>query len=863
MYKKRRKKMFLKKQDALKSAKITFTELLAPIVGKPALMSALVLMGTYASFDFPAYAPALLTTLAMANHFFPRSRQWIVFLSLAAGILSYDFVNNGSWQIFSISSKRSVYEPGENVPPESGCGRIESVIRRAKGNAYIVETRDGDLSYRVRIAESKMQNRPKAKKAPSVRLEPMVFAKDSAMITGPQRYTVTSELNAVTDLAQKAGVKLNAATNVAANVTPNAGDSLCYTASWYPVSPARVPGAFDTRAWLRSQGFAAYGRFKDYHIIGSRWTPERTFANFRKWIQARFADYLDPAETGLLLGLLAGDRSGIPEALRNDFQRSGLVHVLAISGFHVVLLAGILMIFLKATGLPLRAVRIIAVALLFLYIPVTGGSPAVRRAVLMFSVPQIGALFQRPANTMNSLGVALIIILLPEPGILWNPGFQLSVAATAGILIGSPLNPFANFPESLRKSKIWATLRAFAIDPTYVTLCATLATSPFLVHHFKTLSPFAWLGNILVVPGISWGMQAGLFALISPIDFLRETFCYAAKFFLRLSSMLTRLISDSPVASVTIGPFSPAILLLVGFALTAIPVIRKNRIARIYGLACLVLFSGLFCYNSYVKAAHPSWNMTLIDVGQGDSILLTSPSGKHFLVDAGEVGKRDSGKDVIVPFLHHIGVLQLDALIVTHADADHFGGAASIIKTFPVKELWISECARTEEKDAWQNIIGDALGRGIPIRGVHRGFTWSEPQFEILALHPHDTKCKDANTESITLRVKGAAHSAMLTGDLTVAGEKQVMNMEAFLKSDVLKLGHHGSKTSSSRQFLDRVQPKLALISSGKNNKFRHPSKEVVRRLDSIGIPYLNTAEQGNISVTFSEDTTIVQTMLR
>ena len=103
----------------------------------------------------------------------------------------------------------------------------------------------------------------------------------------------------------------------------------------------------------------------------------------------------------------------------------------------------------------------------------------------------------------------------------------------------------------------------------------------------------------------------------------------------------------------------------------------------------------------------------------------------------------------------------------------------------------------------------------------------------------------------------------MLTGDLTVAGEKQVMNMEAFLKSDVLKLGHHGSKTSSSRQFLDRVQPKLALISSGKNNKFRHPSKEVVRRLDSIGIPYLNTAEQGNISVTFSEDTTIVQTMLR
>lgn len=845
------------------STKKAFNDLLAPIVGKPALMSALVLMGTYASFDFPAYAPALLLTLAVANHFFPHSRQWVVFLSLAAGILSYDIANNGSWQIFSITKKVSVYEPGESAPPEDGCGRVESVIRRAKGNAYIVKVWDGNSFYRVRIAEGKIQDRSKAKKAPRARREPMVFAKDTATETGAQRYTVTSELNAVTDLAPNAGARQNAATTAAANGVANAGDSLCYAASWYPVSPARVPGAFDTRAWLKSQGFAAYGRFKNFRIVGSRWTPERTFANFRKWIQARFADYLDPAETGLLLGLLAGDRSGIPEALRNDFQRSGLVHVLAISGFHVVLLAGILMIFLKATGLPLRAVRIIAVALLFLYIPVTGGSPAVRRAVLMFSVPQIGALFQRPANTMNSLGVALIIILLPEPGILWNPGFQLSVAATAGILIGSPLNPFTNFPESLKKSKLWATLRAFAIDPTYVTLCATLSTSPFLVHHFKTLSPFAWLGNILVVPGISWGMQAGLFALISPIDFLRKNFCYAAKFFLRLSSLLTRLISDSPVASVTIGPFSPAILLLVGFALTAIPTVRKNRVARIYCLACLALFAGIFCHDSYVKAMRPTWNLTLIDVGQGDSILLTSPSGKHFLVDAGEVGKRDSGKDIIVPFLHHIGVLQLDALIVTHADADHFGGAASIIRTFPVKELWVSECARTEEKSAWQNIIGDALGRGIPIRDVHRGFTWSETHFEILALHPYAIKCRDANTESITLRVKGASHSAILTGDLTVAGEKQIMKTEAFLKSDVLKLGHHGSKTSSSRQFLDRVQPKLALISSGKNNKFRHPSKEVVRRLDSIGIPYLNTAEQGNISVTFSEDTTIVQTMLR
>ena len=834
------------------SARKAFLDLLSPIVGKPALTCALVLMGTYASFDFPAYAPALMITLAIANHFFPHSRQWVVFLSLAAGIVSYDFAHSPAWQIYPLTNKSSAYEPGESIPPKDGCGRVESVIRRAKGNAYIIKTRNGNTTYRVRIAERKMQNKPKAKKVPTEKQEPMVFADTGNAGQPLDLYTMTSEPIVAPPWATKASTAMAA----------NPGDTLCYSASWYPVSPPRVPGAFDTRGWLKSQGFAAYGRFNDYKIVGSSWTPERTFANFRKWIQARFADYLDPAETGLLLGLLAGDRSGIPEALRSDFQRSGLVHVLAISGFHVVLLAGILMIFLKATGLPLRAVRIIAVALLFLYIPVTGGSPAVRRAVLMFSVPQIGALFQRPANTMNSLGVALILILLPEPGILWNPGFQLSVAATAGILIGSPLNPFANFPESLKKNKLWNTLRAFAIDPTYVTLCATLATAPFLVHHFKTLSPMAWLGNIVVVPGISWGMQAGLFALISPIDFLREHFCYAASFFLRLASLLTRLISDSSIASVTIGPFSPAILLLIGFALTFIPAIRRNRIARIYCVSCLALFAGLFCYNSYAKVMHPTWKLTTIDVGQGDSHLVEAPSGRHFLVDAGDNSRQDSGKDIIVPFLHHTGVRELDALIITHPDKDHFGGAKSILKTFPVKELWASDCAIKERKPEWQQVIQEARKRNIPIRKIHRGILWKETFFEMQTIHPRNDICVEANEGSITLRLKGLGHSAVLTGDLTVKGEKEIMKTDAYLKSDVLKLGHHGSKTSSSVPFLNAVNPIYAIIPSGKNNRFRHPSKEVVQRLDSLDIPYINTAERGSISITFSEDTTIIQTML-
>ncbi|MBR5411729.1 MAG: DNA internalization-related competence protein ComEC/Rec2 [Fibrobacter sp.] len=766
--------------------------LLTPLMGKPALLSAVVVIGTVACLDEPAYAYVLLPILALFTHVFQRALQWVVLISLTVGIVIHEH------------SKAYVVE---TPPAVEACGFVESTQHKKNGMAVVVRVTQmvkgaALAGYRVRLTEKR--NLP--------------------------RY-------------------------------PMPGDSLCYEASFYPVLPPTVPGAFDTRGWLKSQGLAAYGKFVHWTVYRESWVPERSFYQFRKWIGSRFSEYLDLSETGLLLGLLAGDRSGIPDALRSDFQRSGLVHVLAISGFHVVLLAGMLMIFLKATGLPHRVVRILAIVLLFLYIPVTGGSPAVRRAVLMFAVPQVGALFQRPANTLNSLGVALLFIVIPEPSVIWNPGFQLSVAATMGILMGGFWNPLKNLPEELQKNKWWSRLQTLVLEPTYVTLCATLSTSPFLIHHFKTLSPFAWLGNIVVVPAISMGMQAGLFALLSPFDLLREHFCYAARFFLRLASLLTRLLSDSSQASVTVGPFEPWVLLLCGFLIVMTPLFVKNRIARRFSLCCLLFFAAVFAYKGYGAVIWPSWKLTSIDVGQGDSHLITTPSGAHILVDAGDNSRQDSGKDIIVPYLHHIGVSSLDALVITHADQDHFGGAYSIIKTFPVKELWITDCARLDDKEVWQRIIAEAYRRSIVVRDVGRGFLYKERLFEIAVVHPETRRCVDANTQSIAFRAKGLGHSALLTGDLTVQGEKEIMKTDAYLKSDVLKLGHHGSKTSSNKNFLNRVNPKLAIISSGRKNRFRHPSKQVIQRLDSLQIPYLNTATHGTIDVIFRADTMIVETM--
>jgi competence protein ComEC len=356
-------------------------------------------------------------------------------------------------------------------------------------------------------------------------------------------------------------------------------------------------------------------------------------------------------------------------------------------------------------------------------------------------------------------------------------------------------------------------------------------------------------------------MQAGLFAQLSPIDFICGTFCAAARFFLRLASLLTRILSDSAAASMTVGPFSPTILLALGFLILLLPICHKNYIARKYVFLCILFSSAAFAYNSYHEILHPSWTLTTIDVGQGDSHLVKTPSGRYFLIDAGDNSRQDSGKDIIVPFLHHIGVRELDALIVTHPDKDHFGGALSLLKMFPVKELWTSECSLKEKKPDWQQLIQETYKRHIPIHNVHRGILWKENFFEIRTVHPVENVCTEANEMSVTLRLKGLGHSVVLTGDLTIAGEKEILKTDAYLKSDVLKLGHHGSKTSSSVPFLNAVAPKYAIVSSGRRNKFRHPHKQVTDRLDSLHIPYINTAKKGTITFTFVPDSVSYTTM--
>ncbi len=647
------------------------------------------------------------------------------------------------------------------------------------------------------------------------------------------------------------------------SLAPLPGDSIFWTSEWYPSRPPTVPGTFHAPRWLESAGLTAHGKMKTMEVFHSAWIPERSFLKFRRWIKSRLTSRMSEAESGFILGLLAGDRSGIPEILQQDFRRTGLIHVLSISGFHVVLLSGILMLFLKATPLPHQAVRVCAILLLLIYIPVAGGSAAVTRAVFMFSVIQAAALFQRKTDGLNSLGVALLLICLFRPEEMGNAGFQLSAAATAGIITGQKFYQLKRLSKRLKKYPVLSALESFFLASTWVTFTATVSTAPFLIYHFKSLSPVSLLGNIFVVPLISYAMQSGLFAVIIPADFIRFIFADASAFFLRVAVWITSSLSKIPGAMLTVGPFPIEILLLNTAILLAIPSFSKNALSRritLYSFLCLCI---LFTYEQIKIRLKPEWSIAVLDAGQADCIFIKSPQKKAFLVDAGVNGKRDVAQNKIIPFLRNEGVFELEALIITHPDADHFGGAKTLLKSFPVKELWISECARFDEKPEWIPVLSAALENKIPVRDLRRGLTFTEYSslpgtkpslWEMRFLHPNPGLCRGTNEESLTIHIRGAGGSALLTGDLTTLGESEILQTDIPVKSNILKLGHHGSKTSSSEAFLKAVNPDLAIISSGKNNRYRHPSKAVTERLRDLQIPRFNTANDGSLILRFREN---------
>lgn len=554
-------------------------------------------------------------------------------------------------------------------------------------------------------------------------------------------------------------------------------------------------------------------------------------------------EHFPEESSGFVTALIFGDQSYIDEGDLTNYQRLGLVHLLAISGLHVSFLTGMLFYFGIRVGITRERMMVAILIFLPVYMLLSGASPSVVRSCLMAMLFFLLLLFKKRISAGAAIGSTYMALLFFRPNMIYDIGFQLSFAVTFSIIMSSSI--FLQYPKK--------TTQLFIIS----SICQ-LAALPILLFHFFEVSFLGVFLNVLYVPLYSiillpHSLISLLIHLLLPP--LGQPLISLLNFTFVLCNKAADAASDLPLASIQFGkpPFIMMALLvisLLGLYLTWDVSFEKSKIWC--GIMIVLL---LFQYN--LQRFSPFGEVQIIDVGQGDSILIILPFNRgNYLIDTGgritfpidtwakKRKKFNTADDIIIPLLKSKGIHQLDKLILTHPDADHMGSAKELIENFKVGEIIIGGWSEEQYRD--MDFVSMARDKKMKMTVLRRGDNWVAGGAPFAVLSPYE-KEENKNDSSVVLFTELGGLSWLLTGDMGEGGEKELLSTFPQLQADILKVGHHGSKTSSSMAFLEQIQPKAALISVGKDNGYGHPHGDVIGNLEKNGIKVFRTDEDGSI----------------
>ena len=759
----------------------------------------------------------------------------------------------------------------------------------------------------------------------SVRMQTFEGFQDPSYVAvskaGSSRQSISCKDNIICKLAESEEVPL--------------GSYVTLRGSFIPISAATNPGEFDAAAYYRTLGVG--GRLNKAELLQkgqSHWKVREWLYELRISLEKRLNRVLPQDQAGVLCALLLGDRGSLEEEVENLYRQSGILHILSISSLHITIIGMSIYQLLRRIRVPVCPAALAGSAFLLLYGALTGFGVSACRAIGMYLIRMLGKVLGRTYDMLTALGVMGALMVWQNPYYLHHSGFLLSYASVLGVGVLCPaLGDFGEGRRTKRElegeeSKIRKMLQGARekLQQSFMaSLSVVLATLPVQLWFYYEAPVYSVFLNLLVLPLVKPLMLIGFLVMIFPGCWPTGT---AAGGILEWYEWLCELCGQLPFH--TWNPGCPRLwqiavyYLVIGVVVFAREKMReaqtrrkergntsdievRRRLAegslrrmlevvlqRVPEESCRRLFLGiadrvitgliLVCAVLLLGFRSGAVNsVTFLDVGQGDCILVRTGSGESYLFDCGSTSRTAVGEYVLVPFLKYSGIHTLDAVFISHPDADHANGITELLSMgqesgVEIRQLILPDIAEELRRDQLSELIEAAhmadQKNPIEIRYISAGDGWECGSVRFTCLNPAEgCSLKNGNAYSECFYVEflekktgeskePEAVTMLLTGDVEGEGEEALMHQLALrgIRSvDILKVAHHGSRGATSEEFLKLIRPGISVISCGRNNRYGHPHAELLERLETEGSVMISTAQCGAVTVRVKAGKVIVE----
>jgi competence protein ComEC len=640
------------------------------------------------------------------------------------------------------------------------------------------------------------------------------------------------------------------------------------------------PGSFDYSRYLAYKGIFAIGHLKDCSYIARIGQGDsnglwKTVEVLRDKIRDFIDNEVELPNRGIIKALILGEKGEIPDSIRDNFIASGVAHILAISGLHLGFIAMVSFFFAKwilrfserlmlSSDINKIAAMVTVFPVLF-YAFVSGFGVSTFRATIMIMAFLIAIIIDRQRDMYNTLALAAFIILVISPSAIFDVSFQLSFTSVLAILYLVPkfLDYFSWIPSLSFKPYPYVTgvISKYIGLLVLVSIAATLGTAPIAAYYFHRVAPLGFISNIAVVPIVGFivipiGLLIAIMVFILPS--LAALLIDLESAIIGFIVYIVNFFSQIPGSSFWVS--TPTVIEICLFYLFVVFIFNTKRYKtpRYIAAVLLVLILSDFLYWNYTKKFNSNLQVTFLSVGQGDCAVIELPKGKRMIIDGGGFynDSYDTGKNILAPFLWKKKIKRIDYLILSHPHPDHLGGLRFIAKNFKVKEIWTNgQSADVKSYDELMGIIDDKgikeivmnfQTRSQDINGVRVDiYSPKVPLFYGKAFNLHSTM----NNNSLVVKLTYKDVSFLFTGDIEEEAERRLANLGSQLKSTVIKVPHHGSTTSSTKDFLKWVRPSYAVFCVGYKNRFGFPKKAVVERYKRLDCKSYRTDTDGAITM--------------